>query len=75
MNEKNSTEHHFRDAGNMVAGDCLSGPPFFALVNGKVTHMPGDTRDEAEDLMRLSFWMCGKKAPRIQWSDNDKIHR
>lgn len=57
------------DSKTIIAKSVHAEPPMFAMVNGKVTHMVGDNRKEAEDLMKLSFWMCGKKQPRIQWPD------
>lgn len=38
-----------------------------AIVNGKTALLPGDTHQEAEDYLRLSYWLCGKNPPKIEW--------
>tara|TARA_R110000868_G_scaffold211243_3_gene461305 strand:- start:122 stop:316 length:195 start_codon:yes stop_codon:yes gene_type:complete len=48
-------------------------PILFAFVDGKIRHTPGDNRKEAEDLLKLSRWLCGEKPPRIQWPPESPI--
>jgi hypothetical protein len=50
---------------------CSEAPPFFAVVDGKLMHLPGDTRKEAVDLVKLSWWLAGLKPPKIVFHPNN----